>query len=376
MVRVALTAAFAWLAVCAAQAGTQPAAAGTEIEAALRQALLEQNAVIRIDPRHLDVERVARDAARRMSRVPNDDDLRDWARFELYRAKLSFAPVSPRHDDQVRYRLPFELQEPRLCVQAVGGTYSHDDAANFHSFDFTMPEGTPILAAREGVVARIRDGSKMGGADESMRGRENEVLVLHADGTFALYLHLSAGVAVREDQKVARGQLIGRSGNSGISTGPHLHFAVMRVVREAEPETVPILFGVGSPKGFVPETGKFYGSTAKDFAPCEGLLAGAGPPPGASEALRGFFATFWEISCGIRINAGMDYFTKAEEAANRRLRVTATPGWLALEPAEERMPHVAMLHDLWSKANPAASVSVEIVDPAGKRFILWDGSKP
>jgi murein DD-endopeptidase MepM/ murein hydrolase activator NlpD len=349
--------------------------AGAGIEAALRQALVEQNTVLRIDPKHVDVERLAREAAQRLGRVPSDAQRRAWARSELERAEISFAPQGARHDDRVRYRLPFELQTPRLCVQAVGGSYSHRDPPNFHAFDFTMPEGAPVLAAREGTVARVRDGSREGGLDERMRGRENQVLVLHADGTFASYLHLSAGIPVREDQKVALGQPIGRSGNSGWTSGPHLHFAVLRVGAEGKRESVPIRFGVGSPTGFIPETGKFYGSTARDFAPCEGLLAGAGPAPGASEAFRSFFATFWEVSCGIRVNAGMDYFTKAEETMGRRLRVTASPGWLSLDAAAERSQHVAMLHELWSKANPGASVSVEVVDPAGARVMLWDGSE-
>jgi murein DD-endopeptidase MepM/ murein hydrolase activator NlpD len=53
--------------------------------------------------------------------------------------------------------------------------------------------------------------------------------VLHDDGTFGVYAHLRQGSAlVRPGQRVSNGQLIAQSGNSGYSTGPHLHFAVLR----------------------------------------------------------------------------------------------------------------------------------------------------
>src|SRR5690625_5722784 len=57
--------------------------------------------------------------------------------------------------------------------------------------------------------------------------RANFVRILHDDGSMALYAHLDyGGVSVRDGQRVKRGQRIGRSGNTGFSTGPHLHFVV------------------------------------------------------------------------------------------------------------------------------------------------------
>ena len=59
----------------------------------------------------------------------------------------------------------------------------------------------------------------------------NYVRILHDDGTMGVYLHLMRGsVAVREGQRVEAGMQIGRSGNTGNSTGPHLHFVVQRNV--------------------------------------------------------------------------------------------------------------------------------------------------
>ena len=88
-----------------------------------------------------------------------------------------------------------------------------------------MPVGTPIIASRAGVVVKTEN-------RQSGRGRDpsgNFVRVLHADGTMAVYLHLSQGsVRVKEGQRVAQGALLGLSGNTGNSTGPHLHFVVQR----------------------------------------------------------------------------------------------------------------------------------------------------
>jgi murein DD-endopeptidase MepM/ murein hydrolase activator NlpD len=84
--------------------------------------------------------------------------------------------------------------------------------------------------------------------------------VLHDDGTLTEYVHLmQGGSAVRVGEKVAAGKLIGYSGNTGYSAGPHLHFAVVRVVRAGERfqyETEPFSFYTGKPRAvFFPKTG-------------------------------------------------------------------------------------------------------------------------
>jgi murein DD-endopeptidase MepM/ murein hydrolase activator NlpD len=90
------------------------------------------------------------------------------------------------------------------------------------------------------------------------------VTVLHDDGTFAVYTHLSAGIPVRVGERVARGASIGRSGNSGYCPWPHLHFAVARVDPDgAGFTTLPIRFGVPGGPGFVPKEGDFVGIPPK-----------------------------------------------------------------------------------------------------------------
>jgi murein DD-endopeptidase MepM/ murein hydrolase activator NlpD len=70
----------------------------------------------------------------------------------------------------------------------------------------------------------------------------NFVRILHDDGTMGVYLHLQRGsVKVQEGQRVSLGQPLARSGNTGNSTGPHLHFVVQRNVGMAL-ESIPFSF--------------------------------------------------------------------------------------------------------------------------------------
>lgn len=77
-----------------------------------------------------------------------------------------------------------------------------------------------------------------------LREGANYLLILHEDGTLAMYGHLTHdGALVEIGAHVAVGQTIARSGHSGQSTAPHLHFEVMRCPLGAPPcESVPVLF--------------------------------------------------------------------------------------------------------------------------------------
>ncbi|MCO6717057.1 M23 family metallopeptidase, partial [Streptomyces sp. CHB19.2] len=70
----------------------------------------------------------------------------------------------------------------------------------------------------------------------------NFVRILHDDGTMSVYLHLQRGsIKVAEGQWVRTGQPLASSGNTGRSTGPHLHFVVQRNTGEAV-ESIPFRF--------------------------------------------------------------------------------------------------------------------------------------
>ncbi|NWB88958.1 peptidoglycan DD-metalloendopeptidase family protein [Pseudomonas gingeri] len=124
------------------------------------------------------------------------------------------------------YRYPFPWRGgPFRLTQGPNGQYSHFGAKSRYAMDIAMPVGTPIIAARGGVVIKTENDQSGGGKNPS----GNFVRVLHDDGTMGVYLHLKQGsVSVREGQRVEVGSPLALSGNTGNSTGPHLHFVVQR----------------------------------------------------------------------------------------------------------------------------------------------------
>ncbi|MBP5106081.1 peptidoglycan DD-metalloendopeptidase family protein [Pseudomonas protegens] len=123
-----------------------------------------------------------------------------------------------------RYPLPWRGGPFRL-TQGANGQYSHFSPKSRYAMDIAMPVGTPIIAARGGVVVKTENAQN--GRGNNPAG--NFVRVLHDDGTMGVYLHLKQGsVSVREGQRVAVGSALGLSGNTGNSSGPHLHFVVQR----------------------------------------------------------------------------------------------------------------------------------------------------
>lgn len=140
----------------------------------------------------------------------------------------------------VEYLLPLRSRKLRVD-QGYGGSFSHSDPPNRYAIDFAADPGTPVVAAREGVVMQVEsDFDKAGLNREKYGGRANFVRIVHDDGTMAVYAHLQPeGVLVRVGQRIRAGQQIGLSGNTGFSTGPHLHF-VVQVNRGMRLDSIPI----------------------------------------------------------------------------------------------------------------------------------------
>lgn len=123
---------------------------------------------------------------------------------------------------QSPYRLPYAPGTKNYLLQGNCSGHGHKRFW-LHGYDFEMPIGTPVHAARSGTVVRANDGCKDGD-----RSCTNLLLVRHDDGTHALYSHLTpGGVLAGVGAPVLAGQLIGRSGDTGNTGGrPHLHFSV------------------------------------------------------------------------------------------------------------------------------------------------------
>ena len=162
----------------------------------------------------------------------------DGSRPMRYKPRLRHALGDPRLVPlNYQYPLPW-LGGPFRLTQGANGRYSHFTPKGRYAIDIAMPEGTPIVAARAGVVVRIENSQSGRGNNPS----GNYVRILHDDGTMGVYLHLMRGsVSVAEGTRVAVGQQIARSGNTGNSTGPHLHFVVQRNIGLAL-ESIPFDF--------------------------------------------------------------------------------------------------------------------------------------
>ncbi|HKJ24117.1 MAG TPA: M23 family metallopeptidase [Myxococcota bacterium] len=175
---------------------------------------------------------------------------------QIRKLRFAFATPGAAHDRSTRYRFPFEPWMPRLLSQTSGGE-THDTPDQYHAFDFLMPRGTKVLAAREGTVVYVADGTPPGVPGDVDGG--NVVDVLHGDGTWASYVHLKAGIPVKVGQRVRRGEPIASSGNTGFSRVPHLHFNVQRMDLSGEVLSVPIRFGAPGKTGQRLEAGHHYG---------------------------------------------------------------------------------------------------------------------
>jgi hypothetical protein len=128
------------------------------------------------------------------------------------------------------YKMPYDCGSTRTCSNGNNtGTHTGKDQ---YAYDFPMPPGTNVRAMRGGKVHQVRYVSKPGSAcynsgSSSCANYANTVEVLHSDGTVGLYMHLSQPT-VSAGQTVGQGAVLGKSGNSGWSTGAHTHVQVQK----------------------------------------------------------------------------------------------------------------------------------------------------
>ena len=107
-------------------------------------------------------------------------------------------------------------------IQAFGPKSSGGQS---DGINVSVPEGTPIKAAEDGVVAY---------AGNELKGYGNLVLVRHANGFVTAYAHASELMVKRNDQ-VRRGQIIAKSGQTGTVTSPQLHFEIRKGSAPVDP---------------------------------------------------------------------------------------------------------------------------------------------
>jgi len=165
----------------------------------------------------------------------------DKASFQ-YSIKWTVGRIDARHDDEQLYAFPYAPENAYRILQGYGSRFSHRGREEF-AIDFDMPIGTPVHAARSGVIARIEESNSKGCWDDDCGQYANFVVVLHSDGTTGEYYHLDKdGALVDVGDTVERGQKIALSGNTGHTTMPHLHFAVYRAVSWGRTQSIEVRF--------------------------------------------------------------------------------------------------------------------------------------
>ena len=134
---------------------------------------------------------------------------------------------------------PFNGNYP--VTQRFGETFT--DPKGHKGIDYALPLGTPVLAAADGIVEKA-------GVDNT--GYGNMVLVRHLWNDGTVYAHLR-NWSVQVGQKVKAGEIIGYSGNTGNSTGAHLHFEYRTVCNDYKSAIDPEIFMKTSSQNQNPE---------------------------------------------------------------------------------------------------------------------------
>jgi murein DD-endopeptidase MepM/ murein hydrolase activator NlpD len=154
-----------------------------------------------------------------------------------------FGTPGARPNLKYRYTLPFEPGKAYKISQGYGGS-THLRGSEFeYAVDFALPENSLVYSARDGEVVMTQDQYDNDGGGKEHRLHCNSIVIKHQDGSYAYYSHLKHNaIFVRLGDRVRKNQLIALSGNTGQSTGPHLHFDVSYVDSVGRVISVPIEF--------------------------------------------------------------------------------------------------------------------------------------
>lgn len=139
-------------------------------------------------------------------------------------------------------------------------------STNHEGLDIAVPTGTPVQAAKDGKVVFADNGGGYG----------NLVVIQHGDGTFTKYAHQSQ-LNVQVGQEVKAGEVIGKSGSTGNSTGPHLHFEVRKGDWNNGAVLDPVAYLGGAESVAAADPG-----AGKSFAGDSSAVGGGGSPSGMS----------------------------------------------------------------------------------------------
>jgi murein DD-endopeptidase MepM/ murein hydrolase activator NlpD len=144
-----------------------------------------------------------------------------------------------------RVRLPLPSRTRFVVSQGAFGRASHRQRGIEHRWDFDVPYGTPVVSMERGQVIAVRQWHQPGGCDPRFAETPNSILIQHADGTVAQYVHVES--RVRVGQKVGEGEVVAVTGKNGFICAPQLDFLVYRsdktLYDSPVRESIPLRFG-------------------------------------------------------------------------------------------------------------------------------------
>lgn len=311
-------------------------------------------------PESVDRDGLLRELEKRALAGESPTLLGAWLQHEIPARWMGFAPIAPRYKEGGQFHLPFDYRVNWIVGQGISGSYSHTGRQEF-AFDFAMPEGTPILAARHGTVVRVVDGFTRCCLSKERAYETNHVTVLHGNGTFADYAHLRPGIPVKEGQQIRGGELVGHSGSTGYAAQPHLHFSVSIRDKTGEPQTIPIRFMNGTREGYVPKHWRFYQNRPPGTAELSVSVEGSDVVSGEPFLLEG--------------RAPVQLRVALARVPGEAIDVTRDPGtrYVAVTPWSLRIDRTGRVHfgfqsSQWAPLNELLRTSLAIVT------ILFDGS--
>lgn len=175
-------------------------------------------------------------------------------------------------DDYV-YSLPYAPGTTHKITQGYDGKFSHQGSDEY-AIDWQMPEGTAVCAARGGLVVKVKDDSDRGGPSLKFDPFNNYILIRHEDGTLGHYCHLKKdSVFVHPGQIVKAGDVIALSGNTGFSSGPHLHFSVFMTKDGRDRKSIPVKFRVADGEAVTLAEGGKYLAPERQYEPLVQTIA-------------------------------------------------------------------------------------------------------
>jgi len=176
---------------------------------------------------------------RELFRLKTEDRSKATYRFWYW---WSHGDYTAQHDTSKIYYVPTTPGKRVEVSQSCNGPFSHIGTRQY-AIDFPLEIGSAVHAARAGTVIAIKENSNKGGRDKSFAQHSNYIFIQHDDSTIAAYLHLQKdGAEVELGESVSEQQFIGRSGNTGWSTTPHLHFEVFKPNKNLKWQSIKTVF--------------------------------------------------------------------------------------------------------------------------------------